>query len=235
LHERALARFEENGMKNTSKQDVFVDVCVQREYLTRNGTPACTNADLIINNSKHLMAYARLAKIPVISCVDVDRGNRIGSEFVSIVSRAAPEDRKTAFTLLPHRILIESDNSLSVPLDLLQHYQQAIFTKIHRDPFTNPKLDRMLTEMPARRFIVFGIPLEQSLRILVLGLLRRKRRVTLLTDTCGYWNVQEADMVLRQLSTKGCELSTARAFLAHGLLRLARQFGIRLRPSRSVA
>lgn len=222
-------------MKNMNKPDVFVDVCIQREYLTRNGTPACSNADLIVNNAKHLMAYARLAKIPVISCVDVDRGNRIGSEYVSIVSRAAPEARKAAFTLLPHYIVVESDNSLSVSLDLLQRYQQAIFTKIHRDPFTNPKLDRMLTEMPARRFIVFGIPLENSLRILVLGLLRRKRRVTLLTDTCGFWNKQEADMVLRQLNIKGCELTTAREFLANGLLRLARQFGTRVRSSRSVA
>lgn len=222
-------------MKNSAKHDVLVDVCIQREYLTRNGTPACGNADMIANNAKHLMAYARLAKVPVISCVDVDRGNRIGPEFVSIVSRAAPEDRKAAFTLLPHYIVVESDNSLAVPLDLMQHYQQAIFTKIHRDPFTNPKLDRLLTEMPARRFIVFGIPLENSLRILVLGLLRRKRRVTLLSDACGFWHKQEAEMVLRQLSIKGCEIATAREFLAGGLLRLARQLGTRVRSSRSVA
>jgi len=222
-------------MKYISTQDVFVDVCTQREYLSQNGSPACFNAGRIVQNAKHLTAFARLAKMPVISCVDMNRGNRIGTEFVPIVSQALPEERKAAFTLLPHRIVVESDNSLAVPLDLLKRYQQAIFTKIHRDPFTNPKLDRLLTEMPVRRFVVFGIPLETSMRILVLGLLRRKRRVTLLADSCGYWNTQEAEMILRQLAVKGCEITTARDYLARGLLELVRQFGIRVRASRSVA
>ncbi len=222
-------------MATNGKQDVFVDVCIQREYLTRNGQLPCCNAGQVALNAKHLMAFARLAKVPVLSCVDVNRGNRIGPEFVSIVSQAAPHERKAAFTLLPHYIVVESDNSLSVSLTLLQQYQQAIFTKIHRDPFTNPKLDRLLTEMPARRFIVFGIPLETSLRILVLGLLRRKRRVTLLTDACGYWNRQEADMVLRQLDVKGCKLTPANEYLRSALLGMARKLGIRIRSSRSVA
>ena len=216
-------------------QDVFVDVCVQREYITRNGQVPCHNANQVALCAKHLMAFARLAKIPVLSCVDVHRGNRIGPEYVSVGAKAAPQDRKAAFTLLPQYTVVESDNSLSVSLALLQQYQQAIFTKIHRDPFTNPKLDRMLTEMPARRFVAFGIPLETSLRILVLGLLRRKRRVTLLTDACGYWNRQEADMVLRQLGVKGCKLVTSTEYLRGALAPVARRLGIRIRPSRSVA
>jgi nicotinamidase-related amidase len=222
-------------MTTTGKPDVFVDVCIQREYLTRNGQAPCHNADQVALNAKHLMAFARLAKVPVLSCVDVNRGNRIGPEYVSIISQAAPHERKAAFTLLPHYTVVESDNSLSVSLDLLQQYQQAIFTKIHRDPFTNPKLDRLLTEMPARRFIVFGIPLETSLRILVLGLLRRKRKVTLLADACGYWNRAEADMVLRQLGVKGCKLTCANEYLRSALLGMVRKLGIRVRSSRSVA
>ncbi len=217
------------------KRDVFVDVCIQREYLTQNGSPPCHNADQIARNAKHLMAFARLAKVPVLSCVDVNRGNRIGAEFVSIVSRDAPHEQKAAYTLLPHYTIIESDNSLAISLDLLQQYQQAIFTKVHRDPFTNPKLDRLLTEMPARRFVVFGIPIETSLRILVLGLLRRKRRVTMLVDTCGYWNTQEADMVLRQIAIKGCKLTTASEYLMSALASTARRLGFRIRSSRSVA
>ena len=136
---------------------------------------------------------------------------------------------------MPHYTIVESDNSLAISLNILQQYQQAIFTKIHRDPFTNPKLDRLLTEMPAKRFVVFGIPLETSLRILVLGLLRRKRPVTLLVDSCGFWNHQEADMVLRQLATKGCKISATNDYLGHALAGMARQFGIKLRSSRSVA
>jgi nicotinamidase-related amidase len=222
-------------MTRNGQRDVFVDLCVQREYLTEGIPTCCRNADVVNFNVKHVMAFARLAKVPVLSCVDVDRANRIGSEYVSVVSREAPDQQKAAFTLLPKHTVIESDNSLSVPLDVFRQHQQVIFTKVHRDPFTNPKLDRLLTEMPVRRFVVFGIPLETSLRILILGLLRRKRRVVLLKDTCGYWNRQEADMALRQLAVKGCQLITANEYLTDALIRIARRLRLRIRQSRSVA
>jgi len=222
-------------MIRNGKREVFVDLCIQREYLSRDGCNPCLNAEQVALNAKHVMAFARLAKMPVLSCVDVDRTHWIGAQYVPVVSRVPPQQRKAACTLLPQHTVIESDNSLCVALDVLQKYQQAIFTKVHRDPFTNPKFDRLLTEMPARRFIVLGIPLESSVRMLVLGLIRRKRRVTLLTDACGFWNRQEAEMVLRQLAVKGCELLTTNAFLADALLRIARRLPIRIRPSRSVA
>jgi nicotinamidase-related amidase len=222
-------------MTKTGRWDIFIDLCIQREYLAQDGSRRCPNAGQVALNAKHLMAFARLAKMPVVSCVDVNGANWIGREFVSIVSRLAPDEQKAAFTLLPHYTVINSDNSLCVPLDVLQRYQQAIFTKVHRDPFTNPKLDRLLTEMPARRFIVFGIPLETSIRILVLGLLRRKRRVTLLTDACGYWNRQEAEMVVRQIGVKGCKLMTTNEYLGSALPLMARRLKIRIRSSRSVA
>ena len=222
-------------MKKSGERDVLVDLCIQREYLTLNGHPPCRNASQVTLNVKHLMAFARLTKVPVVSCVDVNGGNRIGAEFVSIATRAAPQEQKAAFTLLPRHTVVESDNSLCMPLDILKRHQQVIFTKIHRDPFTNPKFDRLLTEMIAQRFVVFGIPLETSLRILVLGLLRRRRRVTLLTDACGYWNREAAEMVLRQLGVKGCLLTSTNHYIADALRRIARQLRLRLRASREVA
>jgi nicotinamidase-related amidase len=217
------------------QREVFIDLCIQREYLALDQPTRCRNADQVIANAKHVMAFARLTKTPVLSCVDVHCGNRIGADFVSVGSTGEPDQRKATFSLLPHRTVIQPDNCICMALDILQRHQQAIFTKIHRDPFTNPKLDRILTEMPVRRFVVFGVPLESSLRMLVLGLLRRKRRVVLLRDVCGYWNGQEADMVLRQLSVKGCEVASASQYLGAALARLARKLGRRIRPSRLVA
>lgn len=217
------------------QRDVLVDLCIQREYLADNQPARCRNAEQVVVNVKHIMAFARLTKAPVLSCVDVHCANRIGADYVNVGRAGEPDERKAAFSLLPRHTVVQSDNSLSVALDVLQKHQQAIFTKVHRDPFTNPKLDRLLTEMPVRRFVVFGIPLESSLRFLVLGLLRRNRQVTLLRDTCGYWNSQEADMVLRQLSVKGCEITTASQYLGAGLAQIARVLGRRIRPSRLVA
>ncbi len=218
-----------------NQRDVLLDVCIQRAYLDENQPQRCQNAPQVILNVKHVMAYARLAKLPVVSCVDVDCANRIGAGYVRVAPDLAPVQRKAPFSLLPQHAVVESDNSLALPLDALRSYQQVIFTKVHRDPFTNPKLDRLLTEAPARRFVIFGVPLENTVRMLALGLLRRRRRVVVLADTCGYWNVQEADMTLRQLSVKGCELLTARQYIGTSLARIAHKLGARIRPSRLVA
>jgi nicotinamidase-related amidase len=201
------------------RSDIFVDVCMQREYLGPEAARRCQNAEQLTFNARRLMAYARWSQLPVVSCVDCRRPNQIDDEFAAVSAVLPPVSRKAAYTLLPDHATVESDNCLCVPLDVLKAHQQTIFPKYHRDPFTNPKLDRLLTEMPAGRFIVFGIPLETSVRILALGLLRRGRSVVVIEDACGYWSAQEASMVMRQLHVKGCTTTTAESFVQSELVR----------------
>lgn len=213
-------------------REVLVDLCVQREYLDRNSRNRCLNADHIAGNIKHLMAFARLGKSPILSCVDTEyppiNNNRNGA--VKPL-RGAPDSRKPAYGLVHHKTVIESDDRPCVPLDIFEHHQQVVFTKVHQDPFTNPKLDRLLTELPVPRFVVFGLPTETSIRILVLGLLRRNRSVALIEDACGHWSDAEAAMVLRQLRVKGCEILTTdsyiRAAVAGFNSRVRRHYGDR--------
>ena len=215
--------------------DIFVDLCVQREYVGRNGGHPCSNADAVSHNLKHLMAYARWTKTPVLSCIDSSNYGQFADPPDSPAARERPDLRKATFTLLPSYTVIESDNFLCVPLNLFHTHQQAIFTKVHRDPFTNPKLDRLLTELPAQRFVAFGLPLESSVRILALGLLRRGREVVLVDDACGYWHEQEARMVLRQLAVKGCRLISTSEYLTSELARRGGSKRFRGRPDRFVA
>lgn len=220
---------------HSGQPDVLFDLCVQREYLALDSRRPCRNACDITPNLKHLMAFARMTGAPVLSCIDTRRPNDIGSEWLEIDTRVGPVERKTAFSLLPDRSLVESDNCLSVSLDVIQRHQQTIFTKYHRDPYTNPKLDRLLTEMPAGRFVVFGMPLETSLRILVLGLIRRGRKVVVIEDACGHWDAEEARLVLRQLNVKGAELTTTERFIQNELGRVKGVAQARIRTRRSVA
>lgn len=193
--------------------EVFLDVCTQRDYLCPDGACPALNANLITPNLKHLMAFARWAGVPTISCVDAARPHEVAGRLHASCVLGTAGQQKIPYTLLPDRVVIESDNCLCVALDVLQRHQQAILLKGHRDPFTNPKLDRLLTEMPTRRFVVFGVSLESSIRLLVLGLLLRHRNVTLVRDACAYWNCSEADMSLRQLGAKGCHMLTVSELL----------------------
>lgn len=224
---------ERSTFLDLARSDVFIDVCGQREYLDDNGVRRCRNAADIRPRIRRVMALARWSGTRVISCVDTRRPSDLDDYFP--VARDVPIwRRKAAYTLLPRFTVVESDNFLSVPLDLLRRHQQAIFVNYHRDPFTNPKLDRMLTELPVGRFVVFGSPLETSVRILILGLVRRGRRVGLVHDACGYWSRDDAALVMRQIEVKGVELMTADQLIAHTFARM-RPAPTRMRVRRSVA
>jgi nicotinamidase-related amidase len=209
-------------------------MCTQRDYLASDGASPSLNASQIMPNLKHLMAFARWARVPTLSCVDVRRPGDVRGLPRSQCVLGTPGQQKVSFTLLPDRVLIDSDNCLCVSLDVLQQHQQAILAKEHRDPFTNPKLDRLLTELPIRRFVVFGISLEASVRLLGLGLLLRHRRVAVVYDACGWWNFEDGEMALRQLSAKGCELLTTRQLVESSVAQYKRNGHLRYR-SRFVA
>lgn len=197
--------------------DVFLDVCTQRDFLSPDGARPIRNPLLVAGNIKRLMAFARCLRVPTLSCVELHRFDEVRGRPNPVCVAGTRGQQKLTCSVLPRRVVLESDNFLCVPLDIFHRYQQAIVTKSPRDPFANPKLDRLLTELPARRFVLFGVALETNLRLLSLGLLLRHRRVTLISDACGYWNDSDADMTLRQLSAKGCELLTAREFIDQGL------------------
>ncbi|MBI5865219.1 MAG: isochorismatase family protein, partial [Planctomycetes bacterium] len=189
----------------------------------------CTNSTTVTRNVRHLMAFARWSQTPVLSCVDSHRPNDIGGDFVSKVGCGCPRDRMAPGTVLPRNQVIESDNCLSISLSVLLQTQQAIFTKVHKDPFTNPKFERLLTEMPARRFVIFGIPLESSLRLLALGLLMRGRRTLLIEDACGFFNEAEAGMAMSQLGVKGAETLAADSYVRDAIMHLSQRRGRRRR------
>ncbi len=215
------------------RQDVIVQVGVQRDYLTRSET-RCSNADSIIPHIRRLMAYARRLHVPVISCLDA-YPMRNGKPLPVPVGWNGPgrlRDCVPGYGVMPDHVVIEGDNCLCVALDLLRKHHQAILVKQQPDPYSNPKLDRLLTEMPARRFVVCGAPLETAVRMLVLGLIRRRRRVILLHDACGYYKADDAAMTLRQLDVKGCKIVTTARYLEHVLRPRPRRLR---RGSRSVA
>ncbi|MCG3127291.1 MAG: hypothetical protein CHACPFDD_02149 [Phycisphaerae bacterium] len=200
-------------MVGLAKSDVLIDLCTQRDYLAHGGSHPVENSDAVVSNVRRIMVWARWTKTPIVSVLDTQRREEsLGVQSPTCVVGTWGQ-QKVGHTLMPSRASIESDNCLCVALDVLLRNQQVLLTKRHRDPLTNPKLDRLLTEMPARRFVVFGIGLDTSIRPLILGLLLRGRQTVLLSDACGYWNLNEADFCLRQIHAKGAALLSTDAYL----------------------
>lgn len=200
-------------MCDLRESDVFIDLCTQRDYLVNGSGWKVANADQVLANIKHLMGWARWARLPVISAVDERRPEQLVAGERPACILGTWGQRKVSYSLMPSRVRVESDNCLCVSLDILERYQQAILSKHHHDPLTNPKLDRLLTEMPAKRFVVLGVSMDASIRSLVLGLLLRGRRVLVVTDACGYCQQSESDFCQRQIAVKGCGLITTQAYI----------------------
>ena len=199
---------------------VLIDLNTQRDFFGEDQPCCVTNADLLVPALRNIIAWAKRNQVPVVSSMDSHRPEEMETCGLPPHCRDGSDGQgKLRFTLLRNRVSVEGDNTLTLPLDLFQRYQQVIFRKRSVDLLGNPKADRFLTQLIAREYAIFGLGLERSVKALALGLLARNRCVTVISDGCGYWNASMGDFALRQLAAKGASLITVAQLLARKLTR----------------
>ncbi len=199
---------------------IMVDLNTQQDFCTCAGANPVVNLAGLIPALRRVIAWTKRNCVPVVSAIDSHRP----CEFVRAGSHTRCIDgsegqRKIDFTILPQCALIEVDNTLSVPLDLFEQYQQLIFRERTDDLFANPKADRFMTQMPVGEFVVFGNVLESTVKAVVLGLLSRAKPVAIVPDACGYWDRAAADLAVRQVHAKGANVVTVDELLTRRLTR----------------
>jgi len=188
---------------------VVVDLNTQRDFCNLGGAYPVTNLLELIPALRHMIAWAKRNYAPVISSIESHRTSEVRSDALpSCCLDGSSGQRKIDFTMFPRRTRIEVDNTLCCPIDLFGEYQQVIFRKRTDDLLANPKADRFFTQLPGKEFLLFGVSLEGSIKALALGLLARNRRVTVVTDACGYWTKATADLAVRQIVAKGIRVIT---------------------------
>lgn len=187
---------------------VLIDLNTQCDYLLPRGSVPVINRTQIIPNIRRLFEWARHWAVPVISSLDAHRPDEPFNGVPRHCIDRTPGQRKLPFTLLPRRILLDGDNTLDLPADILSRYRQIIFAKRSRDLLGNPKADRLLSEITVTHQIVFGVVSEHCVKATVLALLTRQRDVVVVRDACGHWNGNESELALRQIEAKGAYLAT---------------------------
>ena len=197
--------------KAISWRRVLVDICTQNDYLEAGAILQVTNRENLIPHLHRVFGWARTQHVAVVSVIESHRPTEpLNGTDLHCVDGTNGQ-RKPEYTLFEPRLLVEADNSLSLPPDLTKNYRQLLFRKRARDILGNPKADRFLTHLQAEEFILFGVGLERTIRGLALGLLARHKKVTVISDACGVWNPADAVLVLRQLAAKGIKLMTTEA------------------------
>jgi len=188
---------------------VLIDLNTQCDFLLPRGALPVANREQIVSNIRRIMSWARLQCVPVVSSLDAHRADESPNGLPRHCVDNTAGQRKLPFTLLPRRVLLHGDNTFDVPLDPFRRYNQLIFTKRTRDFLSNPKADRLINEIDARCFVLFGVITEHCIKAASLGLMARGRHVAVVTDACGHWSRPDAELALRQIEAKGAVMITS--------------------------
>ncbi|MCH8217218.1 MAG: cysteine hydrolase [Planctomycetes bacterium] len=199
------------------RRQVLVDINTQRDVLLAAGGDCVRNHRRVLAHIRRMMAWARSNHIPVISTCELHAAKE-GSPLVNGKNGLAHS--KIGYTLLDNHISFSPDNNTDLPRDLLRRYRQVILPKRCPDPFDEPRIDRLLSEVHVGEFILMGTITEEAVSAMALGLLQRHKNVKIIVDAVGARDHNEAKMALRKMEAKGATLIESKKIAGTSHLRI---------------
>jgi nicotinamidase-related amidase len=188
---------------------LLMDIDTQRDFLFPTGRACVRNQAEVLANIRRVMAWARRENVSVISTAEVYPNNNGCSE-IGYCLDGTDGQKKVPCTLLNGRASFPADNKNDLPSDVLLAYRQVILHKRCIDPFDEPRIERLLSEIEADEFILIGAGTEDAVRATAMGLLHRGKRVRIIVDALGSHNTREAKLALRKMEAKGAKLVKTR-------------------------
>ena len=184
---------------------LLLDIDTQKDFLLAEGKLCVKNHSEVLANIRRIMAWSRREHIPIISTAEVHPNNNGESAFAYCIDGTKGQ-RKISYTLISNRASFPADDLNALPADLWYSYRQIILHKRCTDPFEEPRIERLLSEIQAENFIVMGAGTEDAVKVTALGLLHRSKKVSIIVDALGSYNEKEAKLALRKMKAKGAKL-----------------------------
>ena len=191
-------------VKSRRKQ-ILIDIDTQKDFLLAGGKACIRNHRRVLVHIRRVMAWARSQHVPIISTAEVYPDDN-GESTIGCCIDGTDGQKKIRYTLFKNRISFAADGNTDLPRDMLRQHRQIILHKRCVDPFDEPRVDRLLSEVRANEFILVGTSLEGAVKMTALGLLQRGKKVTIIVDAVGTHNKKEAKLALRKMETKGAKL-----------------------------
>ena len=205
-------------VKSRRKQ-ILVDIDTQKDFLLADGKACIRNHRRVLAHIRRVMAWARTRNIPIISTAEVYPDNN-GESTVDYCIDGTEGQKKIHYTLFNDRVTFVADGNTDLPRDMLRRYKQIILNKRCVDPFDEPRIDRLLSEVRANEFILVGTTLEAAVKMTALGLLQRGKKVTVVVDAVGSHSKKEAMLTIRKMETKGAKMIDTKKLAGTSHLRL---------------
>lgn len=206
-------------MVRAKRRQVLIDINTQRDFMLADGGACIRNHRRVLAHVRRMMAWARRRDIPIISTCEVYPDNNGHNGDPSYCIDGTTGQHKIPYTLVPRRISFPADGSTDLPRDMLRRYQQVVLHKRCMDPFDEPRIDRLLSEVCAAEFVLIGASAEGAVKAAALGLLQRHKRVAVIVDAIGYHDSREAKMAFRKMEAKGARLIETRRLAGASHLR----------------
>ena len=192
-------------LRKKRRRHILLDIDTQRDFLLAEGSACVTDHAEVLANIRRVMAWARHKNVPIISTAEVHPNNN-GSSLVHYCLDGTEGQRKIPYTLLNNRVSFPADTRNTLPADLLRAYSQIILHKRCTDPFDEPTIDRLLSELLADEFILIGAGAEGAIAATAVGLLHRGKNVRVVVDAMGSSSRRKGEMALRKIKAKGARL-----------------------------
>ena len=200
------------------RKQILVDIDTQKDFLLADGKACIRNHRRVLAHIRRIMAWARVRNIPIISTAEVYPDNN-GESTIDYCIDGTEGQKKIHYTLFNDRVTFVADGNTDLPRDMLRRYKQIVLHKRCVDPFDEPRIDRLLSEVLANEFILVGTTLEGAVKMTALGLLQRGRKVTVVVDAVGSHSKKEAMLTLRKMETKGAKMIDTRKLAGTSHLR----------------
>lgn len=195
---------------------VLIDIDTQQDFFVAGGAASVSNHRQLLAGIRRVMAAVRLKRIPVISTAQVYESTCHCPGYCLTGTKGL---KKLRYTVRNNHLCYQASDSTDLPYDLLKYYDQVIFCKRGKDPFVEPRLDRMLSQLKADEFFLIGATAEGAVKETALGLLARGKHVTVLTDVIGVRNKIAAQRAFRQMAAKGAVLAKSTQLIGASVLR----------------
>ncbi|MHC4423190.1 MAG: cysteine hydrolase family protein [Planctomycetota bacterium] len=193
-------------LHKTERRQILIDIDTQRDFLLGSGRASIMNHNRVLAHVRRMMAWARHGGIRIISTCAVQQNHNGYSALDHCIDGTAGQ-KKIRYTIVSNRASFAADTNTSLPIDVLLANRQVIFHKRCTDPFEEPRIDRILSELKADEFILIGTAAEGAVKATALGLLRRGKRVSVVVDAVGLYDKRAAKTAFQIMKTMGARLT----------------------------
>jgi nicotinamidase-related amidase len=202
----------ENGMQ--SRDYILWEVDVQADFILPGARLYVPGAEKLLPNIRKLTDAARRGEVFLVShgCFHAVNDPEFW-QFPRHCVKGTPGSEFVPEAMAANCVRVENEVSARLPEDLFK-YQQIILEKQTLDIFDTHHADELLERLgTAAEFVVFGVVTEYCVSLAVNGLLKRKRRVALVSDAIETLDPAVGSKTLAELQSLGARLVTTEEIL----------------------